>query len=159
MAEPAIPALTDAQKACLILVAQGGSSKEIGPRLGLAYRTVDQYVNDAQHSLGATDRRDAARVMLSILEDGELKKLQQKFPALVGLIPSTSMRPRTQSRGRVGGSWLAAISFLFPPPLAGGSHELNPVSKLAEMARAANLLAVIVVGLILLFAGALRLLS
>ncbi|MGZ2412304.1 DNA-binding CsgD family transcriptional regulator [Sphingomonas sp. F9_3S_D5_B_2] len=56
--------LTEAQIECLHLVAQNLTSKEIALRLGISPHTVDQRVRRALRRLGATDRRQAARLML-----------------------------------------------------------------------------------------------
>ncbi len=61
MANPRIDMLTDRERACLRLVARGRSSKEIAAELGISHHTVDLYLKRTIKSLGATDRRDAAR--------------------------------------------------------------------------------------------------
>lgn len=55
--------LTEGQKTCLRLVGRGMSSKEIAQETGLAPQTVDTYVKAAMAKLGASNRRDAARLL------------------------------------------------------------------------------------------------
>ena len=159
MADPSLDALRDVQKACLLLVAFGSSSKELAPVLGLSHRTVDQYVNDAQHAVGAGDRREAARKLYSILDDMELKKLQQKFPGLAERLPGVAAKPLKQPTGRSAVSLTEVRRLVFPPPLRGDKHDLSRSAKAAEMIRAASFLAVAMLGLILFFAATMRLLS
>jgi DNA-binding CsgD family transcriptional regulator len=57
--------LTTQEQACLRLVAQRLSSKEIAARLGIAKTSVDTYCNRARHKLGVSDRYAAARVLMA----------------------------------------------------------------------------------------------
>lgn len=54
--------LTERERECLQLVARGHSSKEIGALLGISHHTVDVFVKRSIRTLGAADRRDAARI-------------------------------------------------------------------------------------------------
>lgn len=55
--------LTAQERACLRLVAQRLSSKEIAARLGIAKTSVDTYCNRARRKLGVADRYAAARLV------------------------------------------------------------------------------------------------
>lgn|GEM_PF-1566229 len=115
--------LTDSQRACLLRVLAGATSKEIAPLLGLTFRTVDQYLHEAQQELGAPARREAARAFASKIDESELKRLQLTFPALADVstlrqIPSSS---ETQERHR--SAWDRAMGILRPPPLGGDTHD------------------------------------
>jgi DNA-binding CsgD family transcriptional regulator len=57
-----IDELSDGQKACLRLVHQHRSSKEIARVVGRSRHTVDQRIARACATLGVTNRRDAARL-------------------------------------------------------------------------------------------------
>lgn len=60
-----LEALTAQEKACLALVAQRFSSKEIALQLGIAKTSVDTYCNRARHKLGVSDRYTAARLLMA----------------------------------------------------------------------------------------------
>lgn len=55
--------LTAQERACLRLVAQRLSSKEIAAELGIAKTSVDTYCDRARRKLGAPDRYAAARLV------------------------------------------------------------------------------------------------
>jgi DNA-binding CsgD family transcriptional regulator len=55
--------LTEKQKACLRLVSENYSSKEIGRRLGITHHTVDQRLRTATNNLGVDSRFEAARLL------------------------------------------------------------------------------------------------
>ena len=59
----ALTRLSARQKACLLLVAEGRTSKEIGRHLALSPSTVDSHIRAATHRLGARDRIAAARLL------------------------------------------------------------------------------------------------
>ena len=54
--------LTEGQKACLRLVVQHHTSKEIARALGISPFTVDQRLDAARRKLNATSRIDAAKI-------------------------------------------------------------------------------------------------
>jgi DNA-binding CsgD family transcriptional regulator len=60
--------LTAQERACLHLVAQRLSSKEIAARLGIAKTSVDTYCNRARRKLGVSDRYAAARLVVARCE-------------------------------------------------------------------------------------------
>jgi DNA-binding CsgD family transcriptional regulator len=55
--------LSEGQLACMSLVAQNLTSKEIACRLGISPHTVDQRVRQSLRTLGVTNRRQAARLI------------------------------------------------------------------------------------------------
>jgi DNA-binding CsgD family transcriptional regulator len=55
--------LTEGQKACLRLVVQHHTSKEIARKLGISRYTVDQRLDAARHKLNAASRKDAAKIL------------------------------------------------------------------------------------------------
>lgn len=59
--------LTPKEQACLKLVAQHCSSKEIALALGIAKTSVDTYCDRARSKLGVADRYEAARRLLADL--------------------------------------------------------------------------------------------
>ena len=55
--------LTEQQRACLRMVYQHMTSKEIAPRLGIEPGSVDQHIKAAMRTLGVGERRAAARML------------------------------------------------------------------------------------------------
>ena len=68
----AVDRLTQGQIACLVLVQQNLTSKEIAPQLGISPHTVDQRIRLALRMLGCKRRTDAARLVASKLTSGAL---------------------------------------------------------------------------------------
>jgi hypothetical protein len=114
------------------------SSKEIAQATGLSPRTVDQYVNKAALALGASSRREAARILAS-LEAGESKKLQLQSQGLADLA-------ETDSLGESGGNLTARTNASriqrWLPPLGGKRHDLTASETLGEIVKAALMAAV-----------------
>ena len=131
-------ALTKSQTRCLRLVGQGMSSKEIALETGLSPRTVDQYVNRAASTLGASSRREAARI-LNLLESSESKKLQLQSQGLadaaeVGSLAASGDNQSTRSNATGISRWL--------PPLGGKRHDLNASETIREVVKAALIAAI-----------------
>lgn len=78
------PKLTERQRDCLRLVANGYQSKEIAKRLGLTPNTVDQYLREALRTLGVSRRVEAAR-LLTAFEQRDLQNLKYQSLELAGL--------------------------------------------------------------------------
>jgi DNA-binding CsgD family transcriptional regulator len=58
--------LTEGQKACLRLVDDHLTSKEIGRSLGISHFTVDQRLDAARRKLNAATRKDAAKIFAAL---------------------------------------------------------------------------------------------
>lgn len=58
--------LTEGQKACLRLVDDHMTSKEIARSLGISHFTVDQRLDAARRKLNAATRKDAAKIFAAI---------------------------------------------------------------------------------------------
>src|SRR4051794_12030891 len=58
-----VSTLSESQKICLRRVGSGMSSKEIAIETGWAPQTVDTYIKAAMARLGASNRREAARLL------------------------------------------------------------------------------------------------
>jgi DNA-binding CsgD family transcriptional regulator len=134
--------LSEGQKACLRLVAQGMSSKEIAKALGLTPQTVDTYVKTSMARLGAPNRRDAAR-MLAAAEASQ--ELGSPSPGLAEPGRGPDQLAATGTTG-----WL---SWVRPPPVGGGFHDLNWSQKTYQALLVAMISASVVVALALLIAG------
>lgn len=110
--------LSEGQKVCLRLVARGMSSKEIAQQIGLSHQTVDTYVKGALPKLGASNRREAAR-LFAALEHSQ--KLEPQPPALGGhSAPVVDQKPIERTAGPKG---------LGIPPIGGRLHELDAAGK------------------------------
>lgn len=74
--------LTEGQRACLRLVAQAMTSKEIAARLGVSPHTVDQRLRMAMKTLGASSRASAARVLAESERDQPYQRLIYQSPTV-----------------------------------------------------------------------------
>jgi DNA-binding CsgD family transcriptional regulator len=123
--------LSDAQIACLVLVSNGKSSKEIAKDIGLSPQTVDQYLSKAANILHASNRRDAARRFVAL---GGLEFRKSEFKPggvadprnLASLVPSTQQGGWSQAQKRLAW-WL--------PPIGGDRHDLGPSETILTILR------------------------
>lgn len=123
---------------CLRLVGQGMTSKEIAIQTGLSPRTVDQYVNRAATSLGASNRREAAR-KLETLENQGLNKLQLQPESVV----SPENHGISEDMERDGdGNRKNASPPRFLPPIGGRRHDLNATETIQQIIKVAIFAAV-----------------
>ncbi|HEX8365238.1 MAG TPA: helix-turn-helix transcriptional regulator [Allosphingosinicella sp.] len=144
MAEPSLT-LPENQKACLRLVAKGMSSKEIAKALGLTPQTVDTYVKASMARIGAANRREAARMLVAA--EASLK-LGSPTAGLAERDPEADQLVSTGTKG-----WL---SWVRPPPVGGGFHDLNWSQKTYQALLVALISASIVIALALAIAGFLK---
>lgn len=97
--------LSARQLACLQLVAQGKTSKEIGRSLALSPSTVDSHVRAALERLGAPDRATAARWLAKDLGAGgvasDQRSNQIRWQALFALPPLGGVRNELSARRRI----------------------------------------------------------
>jgi DNA-binding CsgD family transcriptional regulator len=80
-----LAALSPRQKECLRLTAELKSSKEIGRELNMSQKTVDTHIAAAIKALGATNRRDAARIFVQQCKDDPSEKLLRETSRLADL--------------------------------------------------------------------------
>lgn len=66
MSAQSLPELTEGQKACLRLVEQQHTSKEIARKLGISRFTVDQRLDAARRKLNASSRKEAAKIFAAL---------------------------------------------------------------------------------------------
>jgi DNA-binding CsgD family transcriptional regulator len=134
--------LSEGQKACLRLVAKGMSSKEIAKALGLTPQTVDTYVKVSMARIGASNRREAARMLVaaeaSLKSGSPTGELADRHPE----------GDQLASTGTTG--WLSSVR---PPPVGGGFHDLNWSQKTYQALLVALISASIVIALALAIAG------
>lgn len=97
--EKRLASLTDRQRQCLVLAAQGYSSKEIATRLGNSSGRVDKHILEARGKLGGMGRQEAARLVAayeaSLIAGSQgaqkmgAQSLGLPFPAVSGQSAST----------------------------------------------------------------------
>lgn len=129
--------LTEKQRACLDLVLEHRTSKQIARQLGVSKYTVDQRITNARTALGATDRADAA------MRYARLRKLYHRIaydpvevpdqPALVpsdysdgGVSDFFGLDDRSSLRDRLSGSR--------PPSGKIWRHDHKPGTRLTIIA-------------------------
>ena len=114
--------LTEGQKACLRLVAQLQTSKEIARTLGISPFTVDQRLDAARRKLNSTSRIDAAKIFDAM----ERNEIYQPFVYETSMLESTD-HAVTQNALLDGLRRRLAklISFISVPPIGGERHELS----------------------------------
>ena len=175
-----LPALSEGEKQCLHLVAQGFNSKEIARRLHVSEHTVDQRVRTSLRKYGVPSRKEAARLFASAQRDDPVQGepaqrdpvppaqpqsgtyqplIYQPQPLASDPHPGSSMavpdRPDEQTEHKT----LLRRILAFGPPLGGSTNELSVDGRILAMIRAAVLTGVGVVTLLLLIAGAFKALA
>ena len=156
-----LPALSEGEKQCLRLVAQGFNSKEIARQLHVSEHTVDQRVRITLRKFGVPSRKEAARLFVTVEQrqpqSGTYQPLiYQPDRLATDPDPASSMaqpdRPDEQSERD---TFLRRI-LAFGPPLGGSTNELSKDGRILAMIRAAVLTGVGVITLLLLIAGAFK---
>ena len=114
--------LSEGQRSCLRLVARGMSSKEIARATGLSHNTVDTYIKRALPVIGASNRRDAARIVVK----SELSQKMGPPPeSVVFQADSAILTSSTSHR-----SSNVSLSSLFDlPKIGGGVNDLAWVER------------------------------
>ena len=81
MADPAlIAALSPQQAACLRLVGELRTSKQIADILGISSHTVDTHLSNAVRRLGAANRMEAARLLAEATAKVRFRPLPRPEP-------------------------------------------------------------------------------
>lgn len=147
-----IQRLTERQKDCLRLVAQGYTSKEIGRTLDLSPSTVDNHILTAVQSMNANSRGEAARFLTGIEARQKLPRESQALaespqPALSLVSAAT---PALTTKGQK--IWSL-------PPLGGETNELDSAERMLRIVQVAAVGFGTVMGLTLLIAGAFKIFS
>ena len=139
--------LTDRQKDCLQLVAQGYTSKEIGRQLGLSPSTVDNHILAAMTILEAPSRAAAARSFVASDD-------RQKIPSQSQNLANPPISATLQTVADTGIP--SPIGRLLPvfPPLGGQHNDLDWAERTIRIFQIAAVSLGIVLSLSLLIAGA-----
>ncbi|WP_311266911.1 helix-turn-helix transcriptional regulator [Sphingobium sp. WCS2017Hpa-17] len=154
-----LPALSEGEKQCLRLVAQGFNSKEIARQLHVSEHTVDQRVRTSLRKFGVPSRKEAARLFVSTAEqppqsDTYQPLIYQPEPLASDPEPASSLAQPDRPDEQMEHKTLLNRILAFGPPLGGSTNELSKDGRLLAMIRAAVLTGVGVVTLLLLIAGA-----
>lgn len=144
--------LTERQKDCLRLVAQGYTPKEIGRALDLSPSTVDNHILAAVQATGSLNRGDAARLLMR-------NEARQNLPReLPGVAEAAESRP-FEGTAAVRTFTSTPRSFWSLPPLGGQKNELDAAEKTLRIVQVAVVGFGAVISLSLLVAGAFRIFS
>jgi DNA-binding CsgD family transcriptional regulator len=154
MNSPAFAELTDGQKACLRLVDNHHTSKEIARLLGISPFTVDQRLDAARRKLKAASRKDAAKIFAAF-EKGTLSEPlvyepQRLEPA--GFSDISMLPPNRVEQ-------LAALflSLLSVPPIGGERHELSKKEILVQSLNITFFSTLVIAFVVVVLTGTLRL--
>lgn len=149
MDQQSVEKLTDRQKDCLRLVAQGFTSKEIGRLLDLSPSTVDNHVTAAVQQLGAANRGTAARELIDL-------ELRQKLPSQPQTLAQSEQNAILATDvGDAGGSGHARQFFALPP-VGGKRNDLDGASRTLRILQVAVLATASVIALTILVSGLFR---
>lgn len=148
----AVQRLTERQKDCLRLVAQGYTSKEIGRALALSPSTVDNHILAAVQATGSLSRGNAARLLAQ-------NELRQNLPReLQGLAESAAAAPlEVRTAAQTSAIWDRRFWSL--PPIGGRKNELGAAETTIGIIQVAVVGFGAVMSLALLVAGAFKIFS
>ena len=116
------PRLTEGQKACLRLVVQHHTSKEIARILGISPFTVDQRLDAARRKLQVKRRKDAAKIFAAL----EMHPISQSFVyETQPIAPPDFAVSQRASPGRMDPGFANAFLFRAVTPTGGGRQMLS----------------------------------
>jgi DNA-binding CsgD family transcriptional regulator len=149
MSAERIERLTDRQRDCLQLVAQGYTSKEIGRQLNLSPSTVDNHILAAMQILEAPSRGAAGRILAS---ESIGQKLPSQSEALAestfsDTLPVDAAKPSWLRLGR------QAITL---PPIGGQTNDLDWSEKTIRIFQIAIVSLTLVITMALMVAGIMK---
>lgn len=149
-----MPQLTEGQKACLRLVDDHHTSKEIARILGISPFTVDQRLDAARRKLQAVSRRDAAKIFAAIESGSVSQPFVYETPRLEAV---RSADIQTSPPGRAEQLFARASSLVSVPPLGGERHELSKKEILVQSLNIAFFSTLVIAFVVLLLTGTMRL--
>lgn len=149
-----IAELTEGQKACLRLVDDHHTSKEIARILGISPFTVDQRLDAARRKLNAASRKDAAKLFAAMEQGGisepfvyEAQRLErQRITGISDLSPNRS-EP----------IFARFSSLVSIPPIGGERHELSKKEILVQALNIAFFSTLVIALVVVVLTGTLRL--
>jgi DNA-binding CsgD family transcriptional regulator len=145
--------LTEGQKACLRLVNDHRTSKEIARVLGISPFTVDQRLEFARRKLDAASRRDAAK-MFAAMEGGISQPLAYE-PEWVE--PPADWNNPMSPPIEAGRIFSRVTSLISVPPIGGERHELSKREILVQSLNIAFFSTLVVAFLVVVLKGTFRL--
>jgi DNA-binding CsgD family transcriptional regulator len=146
--------LTEGQKACLRLVDDHHTSKEIARLLGISPFTVDQRLDAARRKLQAVSRKDAAK-LFAAMESGDIceplvyETRQLEAPGFTAISASPP--------DRAGQAFARFSSLISVPPLGGERHELSKKEILVQSLNIAFFSTLVIALVVVVLTGTLRL--
>lgn len=156
MAIDARPELTDGQKACLRLVDDHHTSKEIGRILGISPFTVDQRLDAARRKLNAQSRKDAAKIFAAT----EHSTISEPFVYQPQWLEQRAIADiSVPSPNRVEQIFSRASSLVSVPPIGGERHELSKKEILVQSLNIAFFSTLVIAIVVVVLTGTLRLLQ
>lgn len=148
----AIQRLTERQKDCLRLVAQGYTSKEIGRVLDLSPSTVDNHILTAVQSVNAPSRGEAARFLAG-------SEARQKMPRESNTLAEPQLSRLMSSPAKSPTLSILGHSIWTLPPIGGHKNVLDAAERTLRIMQVATVGFGTMIGLTLLIAGAFRIFS
>lgn len=146
--------LTDGQKACLRLVVEHHTSKEIARLLGISPFTVDQRLDAARRKLNAASRKDAAKIFAAMEKSGLSEPLVYEPQRLERTEFLDISREPTN---RVGQMLTSISSLVSVPPIGGERHELSKREILIQSLNIAFFSTLAIAFVVIVLTGTLRL--
>jgi DNA-binding CsgD family transcriptional regulator len=150
MGDETIARLTERQKDCLRLVANGYTSKEIGRQLGLSPSTVDNHILTATQTIGAASRAEAGRLLVS-------SEARQKLPRETPDLAEPDVSAFSSSSAATSTLSIFGRKMWTLPPVGGFKNDLDRPTRATRIFQVAVAGFGTVVGLAVLIAGAFRL--
>lgn len=148
------PSLTEGQKACLRLVVQHYTSKEIARTLGISPFTVDQRLDAARRKLNAASRKDAAKKFAAL----EQCHISQPFVyEAFALAPTEFTASQTSDSNEGGQRFAKLVSLITVPPIGGQRHGLSGKEILVRGLNAAFFSTLAMAFVVVVLSGTLRL--
>ena len=152
MDKDAVQRLTERQKDCLRLVAQGYTSKEIGRALDLSPSTVDNHILTAVQSVNASSRGQVARFLAGT-------ETRQKMPRESEAIAEPSFSALISTSAKVPVLTIFGRRIWSLPPVGGYRNELDAPERTLRIIQVAAVGFGTMMSLTLLIAGALKIFS
>lgn len=148
------PELSEGQKACLRLVDDHHTSKEIARILGISPFTVDQRLDAARRKLKAASRKDAAKIFAA-MEQGSISEPFVYEAQRLEQHRLTGISELSPNRSEPIFSRLSSLVSI--PPVGGERHELSKKEILVQSLNIAFFSTLVIALVVVVLTGTLRL--